>query len=77
MKKRKCNKRQFKKVKISKIESTDEKLTSRGGLFFLNEYMESTGIISRLSHKFKYLKNCHCLRSCFVFLKVNYFPRNA
>jgi hypothetical protein len=56
MKKRKCNKRQFKKVKISKIESTDEKLTSRGGLFFLNEYMENTGIISRLSHKFKYLK---------------------
>ena len=56
MKKRKCNKRQPKKVKISKIESTDEKLTSRGGLFFLNEYMENTGIISRLSHKFKYLK---------------------
>ncbi len=56
MEKRKGNKSQPKKVKISKIESTDEKLTSRGGLFFLNEYMENTGIISRLSHKFKYLK---------------------
>ena len=45
------------KVKISKIESTNEKLTSRGGLFFLNEYLENIGIISRLSHKFKYLKD--------------------
>ena len=48
---------QSEKVKISKIESTNEKLTSRGGLFFLNEYLENIGIISRLSHKFKYLKD--------------------
>jgi len=48
---------QPKKLIISKIESTNEKLTSRGGLFFLNEYLENIGIISRLSHKFKYLKD--------------------
>lgn len=57
MKKRKGNKSQPQKVKISKIESTSENLTSRGGLFFLNEYLENTGIISRLSHKFRYLKD--------------------
>jgi len=57
MKKRKGNKSQPKRLKISKIESTNEKLTSRGGLFFLNEYIENIGIISRLSHKFKYLKD--------------------
>lgn len=56
MEKRKGNKSQPEKLKISKIESTNEKLTSRGGLFFLNEYLENIGIISRLSHKFKYLK---------------------
>lgn len=57
MEKRKGIKSQAEKVKISKIESTNEKLTSRGGLFFLNEYLENIGIISRLSHKFKYLKD--------------------
>ncbi|MEA2096707.1 MAG: IS1380 family transposase [Candidatus Cloacimonadota bacterium] len=57
MRKRNGNKSQPQKAKISKIESTDEKLTSRGGLFFLNEYIENIGIISRLSHKFKYLKD--------------------
>jgi len=57
MEKRKGNKSQPEKLKISKIESTNEKLTSRGGLFFLNEYLENIGIITRLSHKFKYLKD--------------------
>lgn len=57
MEKRKGKKSQPEKLKISKIESTNEKLTSRGGLFFLNEYLENIGIISRLSHKFKYLKD--------------------
>ena len=57
MKKRKGNKSQPQKLKISKIESTNEKLTSRGGLYFLNEYLGNIGIISRLSHKFQYLKS--------------------
>jgi len=57
MEKIKGNKSQPEKLKISKVESTNENLTSRGGLFFLNEYLENIGIISRLSHKFKYLKD--------------------
>jgi hypothetical protein len=57
MKRKKGITSQPEKVKISKIESTNEKLTSRGGLFFLNEYLDNIGIVSRLSHKFKYLKN--------------------
>lgn len=56
MKKNKDSRSQPENVKISKVELANEMLTSRGGLFFLNEYIENIGIISRLSHKFKYLK---------------------
>ncbi len=41
---------------ITKVEASNEKLTSRGGLYFLNEFLMNTGIISRLSTKYKYIK---------------------
>ena len=40
--------------RISSIESTDESLTSRAGLAFVMKYIEQTGILSRLSHKFQH-----------------------
>lgn len=45
------------KVKlIDKVVSTQQSLTGRAGLALALKYVENTGILSRLSHKFKHLK---------------------
>ncbi len=41
---------------INTVESSDEHLTSRAGLALIMNYIERTGILSRLNHKFKHLK---------------------
>jgi len=44
---------QSKRQKISKIEVTNDVLSSRSGLFFLMEYFEKLGLVSRFESKFK------------------------
>ena len=56
MKKKEVVNGQVKVGKIRKIGSTSDSLTARGGLFFYNEYVKNTKILSRLSHKFSHIK---------------------
>lgn len=55
MKSKTSLKSQTKSIKISKIDKTDETLSSRSGLFFLMEYLDQLGLVSRFETKFKYL----------------------
>ena len=56
MKQKEANNGQVKGCKIHKIEATTDCLTARGGLYFFNEYVENTKLISRLRYKFSHIK---------------------
>ncbi len=57
MKKKEVNNGQVKACKINKIEATTDCLTARGGLYFFNEYVEKTKLVSRLAYKFSHIKD--------------------
>ncbi|MEA1973583.1 MAG: IS1380 family transposase [Candidatus Cloacimonadota bacterium] len=57
MKKKEVNNGQVKACKINNIEATTDCLTARGGLFFLNKYVENTELLSRLEYKFSHIKD--------------------
>lgn len=68
MKNRNTEKSQTKSLKISKLDFTEEKLSSRSGLFFIMEYLENLGLLTRFVEKFHYLKKSNkglCIKDYF------------
>lgn len=58
-----------KNIKISKVEVTDQKLTARGGLFFILRYIENINFYQIIKHIFGSLKGSAKGLSCYQFIK--------
>ena len=58
-----------KQVKISKVETTDDKMSGRGGLFFFLRYVENIGFYSFFEKYFHFLKGSRKGLSCIQFIK--------
>lgn len=58
-----------KQVKISKVKTTNDKLSGRGGLFFFLRYIENIGFYSFFENHFHFLKGSQKGLSCVQFIK--------
>lgn len=56
-------------IKITKVEATDEKLSGRGGLFFILRYIESLGFYQIFENIYGHLKKSSKGLSCLQFIK--------
>ena len=60
--------------KITRLETTNDKLTSRGGLAFFVKYIEAVGVMRLLLAKFEGVrKNAKGVTVANMFLQVLYF----
>ena len=64
-----ATKHNTKQVKISKVETTDDKMSGRGGLFFFLRYVENIGFYSLFTDHFHFLKGSLKGLSCVQFIK--------